>query len=69
MSDISENEAIEENLDVPLTKIKGAKRSPMTPDPTTSGIVKKPRSQAQVEAFERVKETTKPRGKKTTKIS
>ena len=38
MSDISENEAIEENLEVPLTKIK------------------KPRSQAQVEAFERVKE-------------
>lgn len=38
MSDISENEAIEENLEVPLTKQK------------------KPRSQAQIEAFEKVKE-------------
>ena len=38
MSDISENEAIEENLEVPLTKQK------------------KTRSQAQIEAFEKVKE-------------
>ena len=38
MSDNSENEAIEESLEVPLTKQK------------------KPRSQAQIEAFERVKE-------------
>ena len=38
MSDISENEAIEENLEVPLTKQK------------------KSRSQAQIEAFEKVKE-------------
>lgn len=38
MSDISENEANEESLEVPLTKQK------------------KPRSQAQIEAFERVKE-------------
>jgi len=56
MSDISENEAIEENLEVPLTKKQGATRSPTTPDPTASGIAKKPRSQAQVEAFEKVKE-------------
>ena len=38
MSDISENEANEESLEVPLTKQK------------------KPRSQAQIEAFEKVKE-------------
>ena len=38
MSDNSENEAIEESLEVPLTKQK------------------KPRSQAQIEAFEKVKE-------------
>ena len=38
MSDNSETEAIEESLEVPLTKQK------------------KPRSQAQIEAFERVKE-------------
>ena len=38
MSDISDNEAIQESLEVPLTKQK------------------KPRSQAQIEAFENVKE-------------
>ena len=38
MSDNSENENIEESLEVPLTKQK------------------KPRSQAQIEAFEKVKE-------------
>ena len=41
MSDISENEANEESLEVPLTKQK------------------KPRSQAQIEAFEKVKEKRK----------
>jgi hypothetical protein len=41
MSDNSENEAIEENLEVPLTKQKKA------------------RSQAQIEAFEKVKEKRK----------
>ena len=56
MSDNSDNEPIEENLEVPLTKSKGATRSPLTPDPTASGIAKKPRSQAQIEAFEKVKE-------------
>lgn len=60
MSDISENETNEEiNEEIPLTKPKGATRSPMTPDPTTSGIVKKPRSQKQIEAFEKVKQRRK----------
>ncbi len=43
MSEVSENEAIEENNEEPLTKPK----------------VKKPRSQAQIEAFEKLKEKRK----------
>ena len=54
MSDNSENEDIEESLEVPLTKQKI--NSSLRSGGDVGGKAPRPRSQAQIEAFEKVKE-------------